>query len=99
MGNGGSSQPVTASSDEVVHLGHQLFVVLKMNKPDNQPWPLDFVPHVVGSLPIIGGWDEAKAIALERESTSAWELSFVVPGDHGSFSAHTSLPCWWITGF
>lgn len=63
MGNGGSSQPVTASSDEVVHLGHQLFVVLKMNKPDNQPWPLDFVPHVVGSLPIIGGWDEAKAVS------------------------------------
>lgn len=29
-------------------------------------------------------------IALERESTNVWELSFVVPADHGVFQ-HTPI--------
>ncbi|RLN30511.1 6-phosphofructo-2-kinase/fructose-2,6-bisphosphatase [Panicum miliaceum] len=42
----------------------------------------DLVPHVFGSEPIIGSWDPARALAMERELASMWQLSFVVPPDH-----------------
>uniref|UniRef100_A0A452Y3C2 CBM20 domain-containing protein n=1 Tax=Aegilops tauschii subsp. strangulata TaxID=200361 RepID=A0A452Y3C2_AEGTS len=42
----------------------------------------DLVPHVYGSEPIIGSWEPARALAMERELASMWELSFVVPPDH-----------------
>lgn len=79
MGKEESAQFVTSSDLS----GCQLFVALKMNQLDYQPLPLNLVPHIVGSLPMIGCWDETKAIALERESTTVWELSFVAPANHG----------------
>lgn len=64
MGIAGSAQSVIESGDGEDLSGYQLLVALKMNKLDNQPLPLDLVPHVVGSLPIIGSWDETKAVSL-----------------------------------
>lgn len=60
----GSAQPIVASDDGGDLSGYQLFVALKMNKLDNQPLPLGLVPHVVGSLPMVGSWDETKAVSL-----------------------------------
>ncbi|KAL6897923.1 hypothetical protein ACP4OV_006882 [Aristida adscensionis] len=61
------------------HGGAQLYVSLKM---ENARISGDLVPHVCGSEPIIGSWDPARALAMERELASLWELSFVVPPDH-----------------
>ncbi|KQK07324.1 6-phosphofructo-2-kinase/fructose-2,6-bisphosphatase [Brachypodium distachyon] len=61
------------------HGGAQLYVSLKM---ENARIIGDLVPHVYGSEPIIGSWDPARALAMERELASMWELSFVVPPDH-----------------
>uniref|UniRef100_A0ACD5TKZ7 Uncharacterized protein n=1 Tax=Avena sativa TaxID=4498 RepID=A0ACD5TKZ7_AVESA len=61
------------------HGGAQLYVSLKMEKARIIG---DLVPHVYGSEPIIGSWDPAHALAMERELASMWELSFVVPPDH-----------------
>uniref|UniRef100_A0A452Y3B7 CBM20 domain-containing protein n=1 Tax=Aegilops tauschii subsp. strangulata TaxID=200361 RepID=A0A452Y3B7_AEGTS len=57
----------------------QLYVSLKM---ENARIIGDLVPHVYGSEPIIGSWEPARALAMERELASMWELSFVVPPDH-----------------
>ncbi|KAK9689610.1 hypothetical protein RND81_09G071100 [Saponaria officinalis] len=59
--------------------GRQLFVSLKMQNYRLQP---EFIPHVFGSAPLVGSWDTSKALPMERESTSMWELSFVVPPNH-----------------
>ncbi|KAJ4789338.1 hypothetical protein LUZ62_021395 [Rhynchospora pubera] len=59
--------------------GAQLYVSLKM---ENFRIEGDLVPHVYGSVPIIGSWDPSKALSMERELASMWELSFVVPPDH-----------------
>ncbi|XP_020108444.1 6-phosphofructo-2-kinase/fructose-2,6-bisphosphatase isoform X1 [Ananas comosus] len=59
--------------------GGQLYVSLKM---ENFRIRADLIPHVYGSVPIIGSWDSAKAFSMERESASMWELSFVVPPNH-----------------
>ncbi|XP_040379773.1 6-phosphofructo-2-kinase/fructose-2,6-bisphosphatase isoform X2 [Oryza brachyantha] len=61
------------------HGGAQLYVSLKM---ENARISGDLVPHVYGSEPIIGSWDPSRALAMERELASMWELSFVVPPDH-----------------
>ncbi|XP_047094886.1 6-phosphofructo-2-kinase/fructose-2,6-bisphosphatase-like [Lolium rigidum] len=61
------------------HGGAQLYVSLKMEKARIIG---DLVPHVYGSEPIIGSWDPAHALPMERELASMWELSFVVPPDH-----------------
>lgn len=42
----------------------------------------ELIPHVYGSVPLVGSWDPSKALSMERESTSMWELSFVVPSNH-----------------
>nr|GEX18952.1 6-phosphofructo-2-kinase/fructose-2,6-bisphosphatase isoform X1 [Tanacetum cinerariifolium] len=42
----------------------------------------DLVPHVYGSVPLVGSWDTSKALPMERESTAMWALSFVVPPNH-----------------
>ncbi|MED6114115.1 hypothetical protein PIB30_077217 [Stylosanthes scabra] len=62
------------------HDGGQLYVSLKMDK--NHTLTGDLVPHVFGSVPLIGSWDPSKALSMERESVSMWELSFVVPPNH-----------------
>ncbi|KAK4483084.1 hypothetical protein RD792_010261 [Penstemon davidsonii] len=59
--------------------GGQLYVSLKM---ENYNLKGELIPHVYGSVPLVGSWDSSKALALERESMSMWELSFVVPPNH-----------------
>lgn len=61
------------------HSGGQLYVSLRM---ENYKLNGDIIPHVFGSVPLIGSWDSSKALAMERESTSMWILSFVVPPNH-----------------
>lgn len=78
----GNNRSATVSANGAENAGGQLFVALKLHKPDGQPMPLDAVPHVTGSMPIVGFWDPAKATAMEGESSTVWELSFVVPSDH-----------------
>ncbi|KAI3995693.1 hypothetical protein MKX01_031427 [Papaver californicum] len=63
------------------HSGGQLYVSLRM---ENYKLNGDIIPHVFGSVPLIGSWDSSKALAMERESTSMWILSFVVPPNHES---------------
>ncbi|MQM03319.1 hypothetical protein Taro_036099 [Colocasia esculenta] len=59
--------------------GGQLYVSLKM---ENFASTGELVPHVYGSVPVVGSWDPSKALSMQRESASMWELSFVVPPDH-----------------
>ncbi|CAK8565957.1 unnamed protein product [Lathyrus sativus] len=59
--------------------GRQLYVSLKM---ENHKLTAHLVPHVYGSVPLVGSWESSKALSMERESVSMWELSFVVPPNH-----------------
>ncbi|XP_052155841.1 6-phosphofructo-2-kinase/fructose-2,6-bisphosphatase isoform X2 [Oryza glaberrima] len=76
-GDGGGG--VGGAASRSWHGGAQLYVSLKM---ENARITGDLVPHVYGSEPIIGSWDPARALAMERELASMWALSFVVPPDH-----------------
>ncbi|KAJ1699034.1 hypothetical protein LUZ63_007546 [Rhynchospora breviuscula] len=58
--------------------GGQMYVSLRLENWNNA----ELVPHVYGSVPIIGSWDSSKALSMERDSASTWELSFVVPSNH-----------------
>ncbi|KAL2664958.1 hypothetical protein AAZV13_02G192600 [Glycine max] len=55
-----------------------LYVSVKMENP-NLTLSRDLLPHVSGSCPSL---DPSKALSMERESASVWELSFVVPPNH-----------------
>ncbi|KAK3010180.1 hypothetical protein RJ639_010765 [Escallonia herrerae] len=82
MGTGASRNPDSGShggEDREDHAGGQLYVSLKM---ENYKLKADLIPHVYGSVPLVGSWDSSKALSMERESTSMWELSFVVPPNH-----------------
>ncbi|CAN4098714.1 unnamed protein product [Withania somnifera] len=81
MGTGSSKNPdSTSHEDREDHGGgQQLYVSLKM---ENYKLKGELIPHVYGSVPLIGSWDSSKALPMERESTSMWELSFVVPPNH-----------------
>ncbi|PON85439.1 Fructose-2,6-bisphosphatase [Trema orientale] len=77
--------------------GGQLYVSLKM---ENYKLKGDLIPHVYGSVPLIGSWDSSKALSMERESASMWELSFVVPPNHETLDfkfllkpKYTNTPC------
>lgn len=59
--------------------GGQLYVSLKM---ENYKLKGELIPHVYGSVPLVGSWDSSKALSMVRESASMWELSFVVPPNH-----------------
>ncbi|KAL6203443.1 hypothetical protein ACLB2K_027143 [Fragaria x ananassa] len=61
--------------------GGQLYVSLKMEN-NYKLKKGELLPHVFGSVPLVGSWDSSKALYMERESTSMWELSFVVPPNH-----------------
>ncbi|PRQ34563.1 putative 6-phosphofructo-2-kinase, Fructose-2,6-bisphosphate 2-phosphatase [Rosa chinensis] len=61
--------------------GGQLYVSLKMEN-NYKLKKGELLPHVFGSVPLVGSWDPNKALSMERESTSMWELSFVVPPNH-----------------
>ncbi|KAG8496180.1 hypothetical protein CXB51_009167 [Gossypium anomalum] len=60
----------------------------------------DLIPHIYGSVPLVGSWDSTKALSMERESASMWELSFVVPPNHETLDfkfllkpKHGYMPC------
>ncbi|KAJ4979673.1 hypothetical protein NE237_010453 [Protea cynaroides] len=84
MGTGASKNPDGSHGseereDNMDFAGGQLYVSLKM---ENYKCNDDLIPHVYGSVPLVGSWDSSKALSMERESSSMWELSFVVPPDH-----------------
>ncbi|KAH9329552.1 hypothetical protein KI387_001660 [Taxus chinensis] len=82
----------------------QLYVSLNMewrggDRERDKDEPI-LIPHVYGSLPLVGSWDPSKALAMERESTSMWEISFVVPPNHETLDfkfllkpKHSGSPC------
>jgi hypothetical protein len=44
--------------------GSQLFVSLRLHsKPDGETLPLESVPYVMGSIPIVGLWEISKAVS------------------------------------
>lgn len=100
MGTGSSKNPDSSShgSDEREdHAGGQLYVSLKMEKYKLKG---ELIPHVYGSVPLVGSWDSSKALPMERESTSMWELSFVVPPNHETLDfkfllrpKYNNVPC------
>ncbi|XP_061347168.1 6-phosphofructo-2-kinase/fructose-2,6-bisphosphatase-like [Gastrolobium bilobum] len=59
-----------------------LYVSVKMENHNLTPLTGDLIPHVYGSSPLGSSWDPSKALSMERESSSMWELSFVVPPNH-----------------
>ncbi|XP_057430123.1 6-phosphofructo-2-kinase/fructose-2,6-bisphosphatase-like isoform X2 [Lotus japonicus] len=82
MGSGASKEAdgdSEGSKETVDQAGGQLYVSLKM---ENRKLTGELVPHVYGSVPLVGSWDSSKALSMERESVSMWELSFVVPPNH-----------------
>ncbi|KAL3530910.1 hypothetical protein ACH5RR_010232 [Cinchona calisaya] len=84
MGTGSSKNTDTSShgsDDREDQGGGQLYVSLKMEE-NNYLLKGELIPHVYGSVPLVGSWDPSKALAMERESASMWELSFVVPPNH-----------------
>ncbi|KAI4305308.1 hypothetical protein L6164_028680 [Bauhinia variegata] len=77
--DGGSLHGSEEERDSLEQAGGQLYVSLKM---ENHKLTGDLIPHVYGSVPLVGSWDPSKALSMERESASMWELSFVVPPNH-----------------
>ncbi|XP_038713542.1 6-phosphofructo-2-kinase/fructose-2,6-bisphosphatase-like isoform X3 [Tripterygium wilfordii] len=101
MGTGASKNMEDGTNDseerEEGHSGGQLYVSLKM---ENYRLKGELLPHVYGSVPLIGSWDSSKALSMERESASMWELSFVVPPNHETLdfkfllkSKYSNTPC------
>lgn len=102
MGTGASKSTEEGGSqgmgeEERNQAGGQLYVSLKM---ENYKRKGDLIPHVYGSVPLVGSWDSSKALSMERESASLWELSFVVPPNHETLDfkfllkpKHTNVPC------
>ncbi len=60
----GNSQATSVSRNGTEKSGGQLFVALKLHKAEGQLMPLDAVPHVTGSMPIVGLWDPSKAVSV-----------------------------------
>jgi hypothetical protein len=54
----------TDSSSSSSSGGSQLFVSLRLHsKPDGETLPLDSVPYVMVSIPIVGFWEISKAVS------------------------------------
>ncbi|KAM3691523.1 hypothetical protein ACJW31_08G021900 [Castanea mollissima] len=103
MGTGASKNTEEGGSqgmgeeEERNQAGGQLYVSLKM---ENYKRKGDLIPHVYGSVPLVGSWDSSKALSMERESASLWELSFVVPPNHETLDfkfllkpKYSNVPC------
>ncbi|XP_022148335.1 6-phosphofructo-2-kinase/fructose-2,6-bisphosphatase [Momordica charantia] len=75
----GGSQGNEEREENLDQAGGQLYISLKM---ENFKLKGELIPHIYGSVPLVGSWDSSKALSLERESASMWELSFVVPPNH-----------------
>lgn len=57
MGTGGSKSADSSGEDE--QDGGQLYVSLKMEDYKRRG---DLIPHVYGSVPLVGSWDATKAV-------------------------------------
>ncbi|KAL6499864.1 hypothetical protein OROGR_027774 [Orobanche gracilis] len=100
MGTGASKNLDSSShgsEEREDQAGGQLYVSLKM---ENYKLEGELIPHVYGSVPLVGSWDSSKALSMERESMSIWELSFVVPPNHETLDfkfllkpKHNIAPC------
>ncbi|XP_011003858.1 PREDICTED: 6-phosphofructo-2-kinase/fructose-2,6-bisphosphatase-like isoform X2 [Populus euphratica] len=98
MGTGLSKDADGSEGEENLdHAGGQLYVSLKM---ENDRLKAELIPHVYGSVPLVGSWDSSKALSMEPESASMWELSFVVPANHETLDfkfllkpKHSNSPC------
>ncbi|XP_052192041.1 LOW QUALITY PROTEIN: 6-phosphofructo-2-kinase/fructose-2,6-bisphosphatase-like [Diospyros lotus] len=75
-----SSHGIDEREENLDQAGGQLYVSLEME--NNYKLKAELTPHVYGSVPLVGSWDSSKALSMERESASMWELSFVVPPNH-----------------
>ncbi|KAK7276021.1 hypothetical protein RIF29_17152 [Crotalaria pallida] len=64
--------------------GSLLYVSLKMENLNLNLNPIhtQLFPHVYGSFPLVSSWNTDKALSMERESATMWELSFVLPPNH-----------------
>ena len=66
MGSGASRSPDSSShggeerEESLDQAGGQLYVSLKM---ENYKLKGDLIPHVHGSVPLIGSWDSSKAVS------------------------------------
>eukprot|EP00897_Mesotaenium_endlicherianum_P002852 jgi/Mesen1/2595/ME000165S01857 len=79
MGNSNSqASPSEKGADE--DEGVQLYVTVKLHEVHQLPSGL--FPYLYGAPSLIGAWDASKAVALVRESSTVWEVSFVVPARH-----------------
>ncbi|CAM6124564.1 unnamed protein product [Calypogeia fissa] len=78
MGNLGSKggDGLVTDGDRKPASDKQLYLSLKLNQ--SQSLPSDYAPYVTGSLDCLGAWNPSKSVALERETATLWELSFVV---------------------
>ncbi|XP_076929135.1 6-phosphofructo-2-kinase/fructose-2,6-bisphosphatase-like isoform X2 [Bidens hawaiensis] len=97
MGTGSSLNTTSHAAGDDHGGGGQLYVSLKME--DYSPRG-SLVPHAYGSVPLVGSWDASKALPMERESSSMWQLSFVVSPNHETLnfkfllkSKDNSEPC------
>ncbi|GAV66585.1 His_Phos_1 domain-containing protein/CBM_20 domain-containing protein/6PF2K domain-containing protein [Cephalotus follicularis] len=77
--NAGEGSHGSEEREDQDQAGGQLYVSLKM---ENYRLKGELIPHVYGSVPLVGSWDPTRALSMERESASMWELSFVVPPNH-----------------
>lgn len=87
MGTGGSKAWEKSGTLGEGEEDMQLYVSLNMELKGVRDRDRDIdqsflIPHVYGSLPLVGSWDPSKALTMERESTFRWEISFVVPPNH-----------------
>lgn len=57
----GGSHESKEDRDNLEQAGGQLYVSLKM---ENRKLTGDLVPHVYGSVPLVGSWDPSKAVIM-----------------------------------
>ena len=78
MGTGASKDAEEGSKEErdrLDHAGGQLYVSLKM---ENHKLTGDLVPHVYGSVPLVGSWDPSKAVILIPTLFFLWFVCYWV---------------------
>lgn len=59
--DGGSHGGEGLEEENLDHAGGQLYISLKM---ENYKLKGELIPHVYGSVPIVGSWDSSKAVCL-----------------------------------
>lgn len=77
MGTGSSKNTDSSShgsEDREDHGGGQLYVSLKM---ENYKLKGELIPHVYGSVPLIGSWDSSKAV-IHHSHLFSFLLIFVI---------------------